>query len=294
MKVKKIVIPVAGLGTRLLPISKSGAKEMVPVFDTPALQLVIEEAVDAGISEVIIITSPDKKKILKKYFDFDKKLDQKLRNNKSKKEFYDALTRINKLPKIKYVIQRKPNGLAMAILKAARYIKKEPFVVALADEAYVYNKNDNVIASLIKNFEKTNCSTLLSKEVSKKDVSKYGIIIPQKARTTNLKQGIVKAIIEKPKYEDVKSQFASLGRYLFTHKIFSKIKAINVGKSGEYELPSAVSLLQMEEKVHFVITKNQHFDLGNKLGYAKAFYFFSLKSKERKELSSFLENINKK
>ena len=294
MKVKKIVIPAAGMGTRLLPISKIGAKEMVPIFDIPALQMVIEEALNAGIKEVYIVTSSKKKKIFQNYFKFDKKLDKKLKGNKSKKEFYNSLQRINKLPKIVYIIQRKATGLASAILKAQKHIKDEPFVVALPDEVYVYNKDNNVIKELINTFKKTKSSTILAKQVAKEAVSKYGIIIPERSSKKVIKSGVIKTIIEKPQYDDVKSQIASLGRYLFTSSIFSKIKAIDVGKSGEYELPSAMSLLQMEEKINFIITNNDYFDLGNKLGYAQAFYFFSLQSKEKDNLIKFWENNTKK
>ncbi len=273
-KIRKAVIPAAGLGTRFLPETKGVPKEMLPVIDKPVILYQVEEAVSAGIEEVIIIISRGKEDI-KKFFDRDIIYENYLMGKKHF-DYASEIKRLSTLAKITYVYQNEQKGLGHAILCAKEAIGDEPFLVILGDDLIVNDNGENASAQMIKAFEEVNASILGVQEVPLEDTPKYGIIEPQEINGRLIR---VRAMVEKPSMNPP-SQYAALGRYVITPDVFSLLATTTPGAGGEIQLTDGLRRLQFLYAYDF---EGQRYDTGDKIGYVKATIDFALKRDDMKE-----------
>lgn len=287
-KVTKAVIPAAGLGTRVLPATKAQPKEMLVIVDKPSLQYIVEELVESGITDIVIVTGRNKNSI-EDHFDFSYELENTLQKE-NKIGLLEKVDKISSMANIFYVRQNHPLGLGHAILKAKPFIGDEPFVIALGDDI-VYNPERPVAKQLIENYEKYGASIVGCQEVALEDVSKYGVVKP----TENLDKNTVAIsdFVEKPSKEEAPSRLACLGRYLLDGKIFDYLEETKSGKGGEIQLTDAIlKMLQGGEKVVAYEFQGKRYDIGNKFGLLKANIEFGLKNDETKEeLKNYLLNL---
>ena len=276
MKVKKAIIPAAGFGTRFLPATKSCAKEMLPIVNIPTIQHIVEEAVNSGIEEILIIVSNSKNSIID-HFDRSRELEAYLLD-RNKKEYYDLVHKISNLAKIYFIRQKEPKGLGDAIMCGRSFIQKnEPFAVLLGDDVIFNNpKKPLALKQCIDVYEKTKKNVLGVQEVERKNVSKYGIIKPQ------IKNGIinVKTIIEKPSEKKAPSNYAVLGRYILTPDIFRALEKTKMDKSKELQLTDAIEKLTKLNKVVACNFVGKRYDIGSKEGFVKATIDQALKDPE--------------
>ena len=287
MKVTKAVIPAAGLGTRVLPATKAQPKEMLVIVDKPSLQYIIEELVESGIKDIIIITGRNKNSI-EDHFDYSYELEDTLKKN-GKDKLLGKVESISSMANICYVRQNHPKGLGHAILKAKSFVGDEPFVIALGDDI-VYN-DIPVAKQLIDNYSKYQSSIVGCQEVKESDVSKYGIV--KLSKSLDEKTVEMTDFIEKPSIEEAPSKLACLGRYLLTPKIFEYLEKTEPGKGGEIQLTDAiVAMMKDGEKVLAYNFDGKRYDIGNKFGLLKANIEFGLRNEEtREELLEYLKNI---
>ncbi len=274
--IKKCVIPAAGYGTRFLPITKSLPKEMLPIIDRPAIELIVEEAISSGISEIFIIISDNKKAILD-YFGRNLELEQFLKE----KNQIEMLSLIEPKPNVKihYIKQDEQLGLGHAISCAETFIGDEPFAVLLGDDVYV-NDDLPAIKQLIDLFKTYNSHILGTMEVADSEVSSYGI-----CEKVNDNLGPVfelKNVVEKPSLENAPSRSAISGRYIFKPSIFKYLKEISKGSNNEIQLTDAIVMSMKAEKVYSYDIIGTRYDIGSKFGYLKAIIDFSLKRTDLK------------
>jgi UTP--glucose-1-phosphate uridylyltransferase len=270
-KVTKAVIPAAGLGTRFLPITKSLPKEMLPIIDVPTLELIVREAVAAGIKDILIIVSGGKNTI-ENHFDYNYELEDRLLKAE-KNEEVAKLREIAELANLYFIRQKQPKGLGHAILCAESFVGDQPFAILLGDDL-VFSKTP-AIAQLSAQYEKTGSSVLGVQEVDPHEVDKYGIIAPLK-KDDRLYE--IKGIIEKPALQSAPSNLAVLGRYVLTPQIFNALKTIEPGKNGEYQLTDAIFKLLENEKVYAYDFVGDRHDVGDRFGYLKAQITYALNS----------------
>lgn len=287
MKVTKAVIPAAGLGTRVLPATKAQPKEMLVIVDKPSLQYIVEELVESGIKDIIIVTGRNKNSI-EDHFDHSYELEDTLKKN-NKNTLLEKVEDISSMANICYVRQNHPKGLGHAILKAKSFVGNEPFVIALGDDI-VYN-DVPVAKQLIDNYSKYGSSIVGCQEVKESDVSKYGIVKP--LLSLDEKTVEMEDFIEKPSVEEAPSKLACLGRYLLTPKIFDYLEKTEPGKGGEIQLTDAiVAMMKDGEKVLAYNFEGKRYDIGNKFGLLKANIEFGLRNEEtREELLEYLKSI---
>ena len=287
MKVTKAVIPAAGLGTRVLPATKAQPKEMLVIVDKPSLQYIVEELVESGIKDIIIVTGRNKNSI-EDHFDHSYELEDTLKKN-NKNTLLEKVEDISSMANICYVRQNHPKGLGHAILKAKSFVGDEPFVIALGDDI-VYN-DVPVAKQLIDNYSKYGSSIVGCQKVKESDVSKYGIVKP--LLSLDEKTVEMEDFIEKPSVEEAPSKLACLGRYLLTPKIFDYLEKTEPGKGGEIQLTDAIVAMMKEgEKVLAYNFEGKRYDIGNKFGLLKANIEFGLRNEEtREELLEYLKNI---
>ena len=287
MKVTKAVIPAAGLGTRVLPATKAQPKEMLVIVDKPSLQYIVEELVESGIKDIIIVTGRNKNSI-EDHFDYSYELEETLKKD-GKDKLLGKVEDISSMANICYVRQNHPKGLGHAILKAKSFVGNEPFVIALGDDI-VYN-DVPVAKQLIDNYSKYGSSIVGCQEVKESDVSKYGIVKP--LLSLDEKTVEMEDFIEKPSIEEAPSKLACLGRYLLTPKIFDYLEKTEPGKGGEIQLTDAiVAMMKDGEKVLAYNFKGKRYDIGNKFGLLKANIEFGLRNEEtREELLEYLKSI---
>ena len=279
--IKKAVLPVAGIGTRFLPASKATPKEMLPIIDKPLVQYAVEEAIEIGIEEIVFITN-DEKHSIKKHFENNQKLEQKLLR-KNKEEFVEKLNpKIFKDIKFHYVIQEEQNGLGDAVLKAESLINGEAFALLLPDDLFFSKKS--CLSQLSSIFSNTNASTIAVNKIDKNNIHKYGVIKPGKEKNDAI---LIDDIIEKPLVEDAPSDIAVCGRYIFTSTIFDHLKKIELDKSGEIQLTDAIRSLLSEEQVYAKIYEGEKFDCGSKMGFVHATIALALRDE------SISQDINK-
>lgn len=277
MNVRKAVIPVGGLGTRFLPVTKALPKEMLPIVDKPAVQYIVEEAVEAGIESIIFITGKHKKAI-EDHFDKSVELEHLL-VEKGKYELLENVQRISKMASVHYIRQQEPQGLGHAILCAEKFIGDEPFAVLLGDDVMV--GETPALKQLIKVYEELNQSVIGVKEVKKEDVSKYGII---KAGSVVGDVYSVEDVVEKPKPEQAPSNVAIMGRYILTPSIFQSLKKIEKGVGNELQLTDAIKDLSQYEQIFSVRLKGSRFDIGDKVGYLQAMVEMALKREDLRNI----------
>ncbi len=284
-KLKKVVIPVAGLGTRMLPVTLSVPKEMLPLANVPIIQYIIDEVKSAGFKEIIFITSPTKKKF-KDYFIKNLKLETYLKSISNK----EALKKINKILdkdlSIKQIIQKEPKGLGHAILCSKKIVGKEPFAVVLPDMvmAKKSKQKNSSLKNLKVNFEKYKKTSILLGEVNKKDISKYGIAKIKKSSTIPC-LGYLQEIIEKPSLEDAPSNLYAVGRYVFANDFMGYLNKVKPDNNGEVQLTSAISqYIKHRNDVIAFLLNEKLYDCGDEIGYLTANLDFSMKDKKVKKI----------
>lgn len=285
-KVTKAVIPAAGLGTRVLPATKAQPKEMLVIVDKPSLQYIVEELVKSGITDIVIVTGRNKNSI-EDHFDYSYELENTLQKD-GKDELLEKIENLSTMANIFYVRQNLPKGLGHAILKAKPFIGDDPFVIALGDDI-VDNPERPVAKQLIDVYEKYRSSIVGCQEVEEKDISKYGIVKPIERLDDST--CVIEDFIEKPSIEEAPSNFACLGRYLLTGKIFKYLEEVKPGKGGEIQLTDAIlDMLKDGERVLSYNFEGKRYDIGNKVGLLKANIEFGLKNEEtREELLKYLK-----
>lgn len=263
MKVKKAVIPAAGLGTRFLPATKAQPKEMLPVVDKPAIQYVVEEAVRAGLTDILIITGRGKRSI-ENHFDRSFELEYYL-ESKGKFEELKEVREISEMATIHYIRQRDPLGLGHAVAAAEPHVGGEPLAVLLGDDLMA--ESSTLLVDMLKVHERYGRSVIAALEVSREDISLYGSIEPEFVED-NLAR--VVSVIEKPSAAEAPSNLAAIGRYVLTPEIFDALRETQPGVGGEVQLTDAINLLAREQAVYAYVFEDGRFDVGNKADYLKA------------------------
>lgn len=285
MKVKKAVILAAGMGIRFLPVTKSMPKEMLPLIDKPVIHFVVKEAVESGINDVIIVTGRGKKAV-EDYFDESPELEAHLLKNK-RDDLLRIVRDVSSLVDIHYIRQKEPLGLGDAVLRAEKHVGKEPFAVLLGDD--IIKNGIPCTKQLIKIFEKYHGSVIGVKEVPEDKVSRYGII---KGKEIDDFLYEVEDIIEKPSIEEAPSNFAAVGRYIFTPEIFDCIKETPLGVGNEIQLTDAIRILKDSQNIYASIFNGKRYDTGYKLGYVQAVIDFALENEEiRSDVLEYLSRL---
>ena len=274
-KIRKAVIPVAGMGTRFLPVTKSVPKEMLPIVDKPTLQYIVEEAVASGIEEIMFITSPYKK-VIEDHFDISYELEDRLKKN-NKMEELELIKNIPKLAKFYYIRQGEPLGSGHAINLAKSFVGDEPFAVLFGDDLMYYGDNKPVLRQLIDIYEKYDCNVIATQEVDPNLVYKYGIIKFSDERT-----GKIETIIEKPKVEEAPSNNAAIGRYIVKPEIFKILKDLKAGVGNEIQFTDAMMELMKTQPFYACKIKGKYCDTGSKLGYLEANIRYALNREDLK------------
>ena len=287
LKVRKAIIPAAGFGTRFLPATKAIPKEMLPIIDVPTIQYIVEECIESGIEEILIIDN-DTKKEIRRHFSIDERLEKKLLSTDKVNEYklvHDIATKI----KISYVEQNDPKGLGHAVSLGEEFSNGEPVVVLCGDDIMVNKNGLPITKQLIDAYEKTGYSILGVQEILKENVHKYGVITPinQIGRLIEISD-----VVEKPKTEDAPSNFATLGRYVLSPKIFDYLKTQIAGANNEIQLTDSIRRLMKEEKVYAYNFEGVRYDAGDKFGYVSAVIDFALERDDLKD--KVLEHLKKK
>ena len=284
MKIRKAIIPAAGLGTRFLPATKAQPKEMLPIVDKPTLQYIIEEAIASGIEEILIITGKNKTSI-ENHFDKSVELELEL-EKKGKTELLEMVRDISDMVNIHYIRQKEPLGLGHAVGCAKSFIGDEPFAVLLGDD--IIDSEEPCLAQLIRAYEKTNSIILGVQSVDKNDVYKYGIIDIESKDDRLYK---VRDMVEKPNVSEAPSNVAILGRYILTPDIFEILEKQAPGKGGEIQLTDAIEYMLKSHHIYAYEFIGNRYDVGDKLGFIKATIDFALKREElRDDLLEILKN----
>ena len=286
-KIGKAVFPVAGLGTRFLPATKANPKEMLTIVDKPLIQYAAEEAIAAGVDELIFVTSSSKRAI-EDHFDKNFEMETEL-ERKGKTELLELVR--NVVPKgvsCVYVRQPEALGLGHAVLCAKSVVGNEPFAVILADDLIDGGEHAHCMTQMASTFEYNRCSVLGVEEVPHEETEKYGIV-----KSDPITEGLsrVSSIVEKPKPDEAPTNLAVVGRYILTPRIFELLENIPKGAGGEVQLTDAIAALLKEEQVLAYQFKGERYDCGSKLGYLKATVEFALQHHElNEEFRSYLRD----
>ncbi|MFT9487176.1 MAG: UTP--glucose-1-phosphate uridylyltransferase GalU [Tepidibacillus sp.] len=289
MKVRKAIIPAAGLGTRFLPATKAQPKEMLPIVDKPTLQYIIEEAVESGIEEILIITGRNKKSI-EDHFDKSVELELEL-ETKGKFDLLEEVRKISDMVNIHYIRQKEPKGLGHAIYCAKSFIGNEPFAVLLGDDI-VYSPEKPCLKQMIEIYDEYKTTILGVQEVAIEDVNKYGIIDGKLIEDNVYK---VKNLVEKPAIEDAPTNIAILGRYIISPAIFKILETTKPGKNGEIQLTDALMELSQHEAMYAYTFEGKRYDVGDKLGFLEATVEFALRREDlREEFLNYLMKVTER
>ena len=285
-KIRKAVFPVAGLGTRFLPATKAMPKEMLPIVDKPLIQYAVEEAIEAGIKEIIFVTGKGKT-ALEDHFDRSHELEYTLKKN-NKEELIPGIANI--LPpdiRVTYTRQSEPLGLGHAVGCAAPIVGNEPFAVLLADDVYLSKKG--CLKQIIEAYEEVGGNLVAAMEVPKKHTSRYGIITPGEIRGTLT---AIKGLVEKPSPETAPSCLAISGRYILQPEIFQYLSLNRKGAGGEIQLTDAMEKLMISQPFHGIKIDGERFDCGSKFGWLRANIIFALENQHlSKELKILMRDI---
>ena len=282
-KIRKAIIPAAGLGTRFLPATKAQPKEMLPIVDKPTLQYIIEEAIESGIEEILIITGRNKKSI-EDHFDRSVELELEL-EHKGKVEMLEMVKSISNMVDIHFIRQKEPKGLGHAIYCAKSFVGNEPFAVMLGDDI-VYNEGKPCLRQLMDCYDEYKTSVLGVQTVPDGDVDKYGLVDGLKIEGNVTK---VKGLVEKPSVDEAPSNMAILGRYIITPSIFEILERTKPGKGGEIQLTDALLELMSEEAIYAYNFGGRRYDVGDKLGFLEATVEYALRKPELKD--AFIEYL---
>ncbi|WP_243356698.1 UTP--glucose-1-phosphate uridylyltransferase GalU [Bacillus litorisediminis] len=287
-KVRKAIIPAAGLGTRFLPATKAQPKEMLPIVDKPTIQYIVEEAVASGIEDIIIVTGRGKRAI-EDHFDKSYELEETLMKKRNLEQLQEV-QQITNLANIYYIRQKEPLGLGHAIACASRFIGDEPFAVLLGDDI-VHTQGKPCLQQLIDIYERYNSSVIGVQQVPEEDVSKYGII--------SMKNGEIDPncyhindLVEKPKTEEAPSNYAIMGRYILRPEIFEILENQTPGAGGEIQLTDAIKSLNEKQMVVAYNFEGVRHDVGDKFGFIRAQIEFALEREDlRESLLPYLEKV---
>ncbi|HCX61340.1 UTP--glucose-1-phosphate uridylyltransferase GalU [Sedimentibacter sp.] len=286
MKIKKAIIPAAGLGTRFLPATKSIPKEMLPIVDKPTIQYIVEEVIGSGIEDVLIITGRNKGSI-EEHFDRAVELENNLQQT-NKEELLEEVRKISQMINIHTVRQKNPLGLGHAVYCAKSFVGDEPFAVLLGDD--IVDSQKPCLKQMIEAYDEYNSTILGVQSVAREDVSKYGIVSGQKI---NDKVYSVNDLVEKPDADKAPSDIAILGRYIITPRIFEILENTGKGVGGEIQLTDGLKKLCELEKVYAYIFEGRRYDVGSKIGFLEATVDFALKREElRDSFKNYLKGIN--
>ncbi|GEP80560.1 UTP--glucose-1-phosphate uridylyltransferase GalU [Staphylococcus carnosus] len=287
MKIKKAIIPAAGLGTRFLPATKAMPKEMLPILDKPTIQYIVEEAVAAGIEDIIIVTGKHKRAI-EDHFDNQKELEMTL-EEKGKSDLLQSVKYSSNLANMFYVRQKEQKGLGHAIWTARQFIGDEPFAVLLGDD--IVQAETPAIKQLMYQHEKTGKSIIGVQQVNENETHRYGIVDPIESRKNLFS---VNRFVEKPRPGTAPSNLAIMGRYVLTPQIFDYLGRQEIGAGGEVQLTDAIEHLNSDDCVYAYDFKGERYDVGEKIGFVKTTIQFALNDDYmKKEIKEFIKSINK-
>jgi UTP--glucose-1-phosphate uridylyltransferase len=287
MKIRKAIIPAAGLGTRFLPATKAQPKEMLPIVDKPTIQYIVEEALASGIEDIIIVSGRGKRAI-EDHFDKSYELEETLLK-KDKLDLLSEIQEISNMANIHYIRQREPKGLGHAIACASRFIGNEPFAVLLGDD--IVQSEKPCLKQLTDIFGRYNSSVVGVQGVLDEDVSKYGIIAP---KGNEIEPGVLQleTLVEKPKLGAAPSNFGIMGRYILRPEIFDILANLPPGSGGEIQLTDAIKKLNEQQAVLACRFDGVRYDIGNKLGFVQATLDFALQRDDLKEdMMQYLEQV---
>ena len=289
MKIRKAIIPAAGLGTRFLPATKAQPKEMLPIVDKPSIQYIIEEAVEAGIEDILIITGRSKRAI-EDHLDYSPELEREL-EKKGKLDVLENLRKISDMVNIQYIRQKEPRGLGHAVYCAHSFINDEPFAVLLGDDVAVCKQP--AIGQLMDVYDAYHASVLGVSTVPEELVSSYGIVAPDPDFKSDMK-GLSKVcgLVEKPPLDKAPSRTAIFGRYIITPGIFEVLARTKPGAGGEIQLTDALKELMQTEDMYALDFEGKRYDIGSKIGFLKATVDFALQRDDLKE--PFMEFLKEK
>ncbi|NQX57487.1 UTP--glucose-1-phosphate uridylyltransferase GalU [Paenibacillus qinlingensis] len=262
-KIRKAIIPAAGLGTRFLPATKAQPKEMLPIVDKPAIQYIVEEAIESGIEDIIIVTGRNKRAI-EDHFDKSVELEMML-EEKGSTQLLEIVKSVSNLADVHYIRQKQPLGLGHAILCARKFIGDEPFAVLLGDD--ILQSSPPGLKQMMDIYEQTETSVIAVQEVPWADVSKYGIVSPA-ASYANYR--LIEDLVEKPDRDQAPSNLAVIGRYIILPEIFRILERQEPGRGGEIQLTDALRVLNKEQQMAAYLMQAKRYDVGDKLGYIEA------------------------
>ena len=292
MKIRKAIIPAAGLGTRFLPATKAQPKEMLPIVDKPAIQYIVEEAIHSGIEDIIIVTGRHKRAI-EDHFDKSIELEMQL-EEKGNIELLKIVQTVSNLADVHYIRQKQPLGLGHAVLCASKFIGNEPFALLLGDD--IIDSDPPCLKEMIDLYERVQTSVIAVNEVPWEEVSKYGIISPSSSPLNeNSLYQFIDDLIEKPERDLAPSNMAVIGRYVIKPEIFSILENCQPGRGGEIQLTDALRILNQRKKMVAYLQQGRRYDVGDKLGYIEATIEYALQRDElRPQLMAFLKELVKK
>lgn len=285
MKIKKAVIPVAGLGTRFLPATKTVPKELLPIVDIPAIQYVVQEAVDSGISEVIFVTGRGKDSI-EDHFDESPELEQVL-ETRGQTETAQGLRRIAEMIEVVSVRQKKPLGLGHAVSCARDLVGEEPFAVLLSDD--LIDAPSPCLRQLLEIADEKGESVIALRRVPDHDVQRYGIV---QGKQLGDRLYEVESMVEKPPLKEAPSRLAVIGRYILRPEIFALLERATPGRGGEIQLTDGIAHLARQKKVYGYEFEGEHYDIGDKLGFVRATVAYALKRADlKKPIREYLQGV---
>lgn len=284
--VRKAIIPAAGMGTRFLPATKAQPKEMLPIIDTPVIQYVVQEAIDSGIEDILIISGKGKRAI-EDHFDRNLELEQML-ESKNDERWLNEIRRISDMASIHFVRQKELNGLGDAITYARQHVGNEPFAVLLGDT--IIDSVIPVTQQLVDLYDQYKQTVVAVEKVPRDKVSRYGIVGGEVVSDRIMK---LNELVEKPDVETSPSELAIAGRYILTAEVFNALDKIPKGKNNELQLTDAMRFMLQREDIYSYTVEGKRFDIGNKLDYIKTTIEFALKRKEfAEEIKMFMKQLD--
>ncbi|QGQ96952.1 UTP--glucose-1-phosphate uridylyltransferase GalU [Paenibacillus psychroresistens] len=288
MKIRKAIIPAAGLGTRFLPATKAQPKEMLPIVDKPAIQYIVEEAINSGIEDIIIVTGRNKRAI-EDHFDKSIELEMLLAE-KGNQELLEIVQNVSNLVNVHYIRQKQPLGLGHAVLCARRFIGDEPFAILLGDD--IIDSDPPCLKQMMDLYEEAQTSVIAAQTIPWEDVNKYGIISPAALEG---KLQYISDLIEKPDRDQAPSNMAVIGRYVIEPEIFAILEHCQPGRGGEIQLTDALRILNQQKAMVAYMQQGKRYDVGDKFGYIEATIEFALKREElQPQLLAYLRELMKR
>lgn len=289
-KIRKAVIPAAGLGTRFLPATKAIPKEMLPIVDVPTIQYIIKEAVESGIEEILVITNSNKH-CMENHFDRSYELEERLKES-NKLDEYQMIYDVANMANMYYVRQKEPKGLGHAILCAKSFIGDEPFAVLLGDDIVMNKGGEPAIKQLINAYDQVGATIIGVQEVPHEKVYRYGVIEPTRKITGRRIK--LSDLVEKPPVDQAPSDKAIVGRYILTPEIFEVLETQEPGKNGEIQLTDAIRNIMVSQSIYAYEFEGCWYDVGDKLGFLKATITQALEREELREpLMEYLKELTK-